>query len=93
MQFIQFDEVTHLCVDHLEFEDIASALSTATNRLRGAAEDLPRIEQREQLFEQADRFEQMLKEMLDAARSDLAGLACSDALQLSSDHDHLPQKD
>ena len=56
---------------------MAAALSTASARLRGAAAELPKIEQRKQLSDQADRFDQMLGEMLNVAREDLAGLACS----------------
>ena len=87
MQFKQFDEGTHLSLDHSEFEDMAAALATASTRLRAAAVELPKIQQRKQLSEQADRFDQMLGEMLSVAKGDLADLACSA-------HDRsLPQKD
>ena len=95
MQFKQFDEGTHVSLDHLEFEDIAAALPLAAARLRKHAGEVPRIEQRRELCEQADRFDWMLTEMHLAAGEDLGDLVSSQRFRFSrrsSDDNQLPQE-
>ena len=96
MQFKQFDEGTHVSLDHLEFEDIAAALPLAAARLRKHAGEVPRIEQRRELCEQADRFDWMLTEMHLAAGEDLNDLVSSQRfrfLRRSSDDNQLPEEE
>ena len=96
MQFKEAPEGTHVIFNGLEFEDMAAALYTAASRIRKAAGEIPRIEQRRELCAQADRFDWMLAEMhLFAGEEldDLASSQCFRFLRSTSDGNQLPQKD
>ena len=96
MQFKEVNEGTHVIFNGMEFEDMASALYTAASRIRNAAGEVPRMEQRRELCEQADRFDWMLTEMHLFAGEELDDLASSQRFQFlrcSSNDDQLPQED
>lgn len=96
MQIEQTDMGANVALNGLEFEDIAAALPLAAARLRSNAGEVPRMEQRRQLCEQADRFDWMRTEMQMAAGEDLGGLASSQRfhfLRRVSDDDQLPEEE
>jgi hypothetical protein len=96
MQIEQSDMGANVALNAIELEDIAAALPLAAARLRSNAGEVPRMEQRRQLCEQADRFDWMRTEMQMAVGEDLGDLASSqrfDFLRRVSNDNQLPEEE